>query len=450
MTRRPVARAISVVVMLLYVAGLASAQGSITVTQHRLPRQNSNPWHLTAGPDGAIWYTVSCPYVPTCPTKVFDAIGRFTMEGTFSEFHLPGDSVDREPYGITTGADGALWFTEFQAGKIGRITTAGIISEYTLPTPNAGPYDITTGPDDALWFTEPGVGKIGRITTTGSVTEYPVPGACCLTDPTDIVVGPDGALWFTNINSSWIGRITTQGDISKYPSPLQLPDHGIATGPDKALWVTTVGGLIWRVTTEGVFTSFNVPTQDPGLTYITLGPDNALWFTENYRGKVGRVTTGGLFTEQYVGGTFYSGPVAITQGPDGNVWFGRFEYLGRLTLPDTAPPAIAVSVSPNRLWPPNGKMTSVRISGTITDTGSGVNTKTAAYSVKDQYGTVQPHGAITLARDGTYSTTILLQASRNGRDLDGRSYTVAVTAADNAGNFGSNTTVVVVAHDQGH
>jgi hypothetical protein len=115
---------------------------------------------------------------------------------------------------------------------------------------------------------------------------------------------------------------------------------------------------------------------------------------------------------------------------------------------DTTPPIITVAVSRATLWPPNGKMVPVTVSGTITDTGSGVNVNSAAYAVKDEYGEVQPHGAITLGPGGAYSFTILLQASRLGTDLDGRRYAVTVRAKDNAGNGGSKTSVVNVPHDQ--
>jgi len=37
-------------------------------------------------------------------------------------------------------------------------------TEYPLPTPTAYPYGITTGPDGALWFTEFYGNSIGRIT----------------------------------------------------------------------------------------------------------------------------------------------------------------------------------------------------------------------------------------------------------------------------------------------
>jgi hypothetical protein len=117
---------------------------------------------------------------------------------------------------------------------------------------------------------------------------------------------------------------------------------------------------------------------------------------------------------------------------------------------ETIPPAITVSASPSSLWPPNGKMVPVTISGSITDTVDGVNAATAAFAVTDEYGSVQPSGSITLGSGGSYSFTISLQASRQGSDKDGRQYTIVVSAQDSAGNLGSASTVVTVPHDQGH
>jgi hypothetical protein len=113
---------------------------------------------------------------------------------------------------------------------------------------------------------------------------------------------------------------------------------------------------------------------------------------------------------------------------------------------DTSPPPITVSASPSILWPPNGRLVSVTIFGTITDTGSGVNATTATYAVKDEYGLVQPSGPISLGSGGTYSFVILLQASRRASDFNGRHYEITVRASDNAGNVGSKTAVVIVPH----
>jgi streptogramin lyase len=51
------------------------------------------------------------------------------------------------------------------------------ITEFPIPTGSSFPEWITTGPDGALWFTETGSGKIGRSTTAGAITEYhsPIP-----------------------------------------------------------------------------------------------------------------------------------------------------------------------------------------------------------------------------------------------------------------------------------
>lgn len=327
-----------ILLVLLILAGafVARAQvptstSTLNIIEYRLPQLEGNPWSLTAGPDGAIWYTVSC--AGTCTPPVYDAIGRITTEGAITEYPLPGPSFGRQPYGITTGPDGALWFTESAASQIGRISTSGEIVEYPLPTPNAWPYSITVGPDGALWFTESDANKIGRITTTGRVTEFPVKGVYSTSDPTEIVAGPDGALWFTNLNARYVGRISIQGNITNYPTPAACSPHGITAGPDKALWFACFAGdMIGRVTTGGIITTFNIPTKDSGPIYITLGSDGAFWFTEQNSRQIGRLTIDGHFTEYPAGGV---PPIAITTGPDGDIWLGMLRFIAKVVPPST-------------------------------------------------------------------------------------------------------------------
>jgi virginiamycin B lyase len=110
------------------------------------------------------------------------------------------------PINITAGPDGALWFTENAANKIGRITTDGVISEFTIPTADSSPFFITTGPDGAVWFTE---AASSSITTAGVISEFPIPTAN--SSPAGITAGPDGALWFTELNSSKINAVLGSG-----------------------------------------------------------------------------------------------------------------------------------------------------------------------------------------------------------------------------------------------
>ena len=117
--------------------------------------------------------------------------------------------------GIAAGQDGNLWFTEFNGNAIGRITPAGEITRYPVPTSGGKPDGISAGPDGNLWFAEYGGDKIGRITPAGQITEYSVPTAN--SDPSGIAIGPDGNLWFTEPGGDQIGRITPAGQITEYP-----------------------------------------------------------------------------------------------------------------------------------------------------------------------------------------------------------------------------------------
>src|SRR5262245_43468592 len=73
---------------------------------------------------------------------------------------------------------------------------ASLVTEYAIPTENSDPYGITAGPDGALWFAEGAGQKIGRVTTDGQFTEYPFPVAH--SDQHFLAAGPDGAVWFTD------------------------------------------------------------------------------------------------------------------------------------------------------------------------------------------------------------------------------------------------------------
>jgi streptogramin lyase len=151
-----------------------------------------------------------------CLGTVFLSMGLAEGQVSFTQYSLPFGSW---PSRITAGPDGAMWFT--QTGKIGRISLRGEITDYVLPTLTA-PLTIVPGPDGALWFTEPFIPKIGRITTSGNITEFTLPTAALVFS---ITSGPDGALWFTAANQ--IGRITTAGSVTMFslpPSHNQLLD----------------------------------------------------------------------------------------------------------------------------------------------------------------------------------------------------------------------------------
>ena len=92
---------------------------------------------------------------------------------TFRTHRIP--TPDARPYICTEGADGNLWFTEIgDPGQIGRITPAGVITEFaTGLTNNSAPDQIVAGPDGNLWFTEqknPGRAHCAQLILVRGVT----------------------------------------------------------------------------------------------------------------------------------------------------------------------------------------------------------------------------------------------------------------------------------------
>jgi virginiamycin B lyase len=280
------------------------ASRRIAITQYEVPTAGSYPARITTGPDGALWFT----------EQTGNNIGRITVEGSFTEYPIP--TPNSAPEAIVLGPDGALWFTEQFGNKIGRVTTGGIFTEYPIPVPRGRPFALVVGSDHALWFTYSK--SIGRLTTAGSLTGYPIPTGSFGANA--IALGPDGALWFTDVgwSDNRIGRITVSGAFTKYPvSQAGQTIFGITSAPDRAVWFT-LSGEIGRITDSGLITRFAAPGFGDAFG-ITVGPDGDLWMTTSSHGdQIGRMSTTGRFAKYTVPATGLGG---IATGPDGALWF---------------------------------------------------------------------------------------------------------------------------------
>jgi virginiamycin B lyase len=265
---------------------------------------------IVTGPDGALWFT----------DPGNDVIGRVTTQGTYTMETPAGAQVSD---GITVGSDQNLWFTTQQSNaQIGQITTAGVVTLFADPG-GSFPQGITTGSDGALWFAESN-GTVGRMTTTGNVTHFTV--AASDAELEGIVAGPDGNLWVTQYIvggsrlSNKVIRVTTSGKHKAFTVG-SGPDF-ICVGPDNALWFSEAGAnAIGRLTTNGSYKEFPTGGKSAQPSGIAAGPDGALWFTDfSGRGGIGRMTTSGKVK-------FYSVPgsspelAEITAGPKGRMWF---------------------------------------------------------------------------------------------------------------------------------
>jgi hypothetical protein len=186
--------------------------------------------------------------------------------------------------------------------------------------------------------------------------------------------------------------------------------------------VTLIGSAAMTIEAGSAF-------ADPGATA-----------TDSVAGSLPVTVTGAVLTG--VVGT-YTLTYSATD-PSGN----KGTAMRSVTVRDTVAPTVTATVSPLTIWSPNGAMVPVTLSGVVTDAGSGPGT--VRYSVKDEYGTVQPIGGPIAANgDGSYSFQVVLQASRKGSDKNGRTYTFTVTATDKAGMTATKVLVVTaVEHNQ--
>lgn len=290
-----------------------------TFTEYALPA-GSLPFGIVSGVDGNLWFT----------DDATNSIGKMTPAGVVTKYTIP--TASSNPQTIISGPDGNLWFVEGNGNKLARITTAGVITEYAN-TAGGWPQDLAVGPDGNIWFTDQGVlgggaagvnanGAIGMVNvTTGVVTKYPL-----LTTGTQadwITRGPDGAMWFTqSMGNKNIGRITMAGVITEVANT--TISGGIATGPDGNLWVTSAWAPLGvaRVTTAGVQTSFTLPTSTNTPFFIKAAPDGNLWIGEvggpwgsfTTAGALGRVTTSGAITEFTLPTSSNSNPGYFTIG----------------------------------------------------------------------------------------------------------------------------------------
>jgi streptogramin lyase len=263
-----------------------------TLHSYRIARITSNleitafpladtPWRMTAGPDGNIWYTVSNTA----------ALGRVTMAGSATTFPLPANSTS--PYGIAAGPDGNLWVTETSSHQILKVGTDGtVVDQFPVPATGFYPSLIVRGPDNNLWFIE-AFQKIGRMTTAGVLTEFSFPSAII-----DLGAGPDGNIWYDRFGTNpspytcdaHYGKITPSGIITEFG--IWPCSDGMTVGSDGNLWVNLPSGrgfAIGRFTPAGIFEGMSpFVFVGPDLSYdfgsgptdITSGADGRIWLSE--------------------------------------------------------------------------------------------------------------------------------------------------------------------------
>jgi virginiamycin B lyase len=212
-----------------------SADGAIT--SFGLATPVARLGRLAVGPDDAVWFAES---TLLSVTRLRD--GRFTR-------HVVGAlattiAADAAPFGVAVASDGTVWATLPNADALLRIAPNGETAAFVVPTRQSGLSDIAIGSDGAVFFLETSANKIGRF-ADGRFEEFNVPTQRA--GLTALAVAPDGAVWFTELRGHRLGRLH-RGTITEFDLPrADARPFGITVDAANNVWYTDLSGWLGRL-----------------------------------------------------------------------------------------------------------------------------------------------------------------------------------------------------------
>jgi streptogramin lyase len=247
-----------------------------------------------------------------------------------------GDGVMNGPEACDQGPDNGTFIGECRQDCSGFID----ITEFNLNYANSNPFDIITGPDNNLWFTE-GAGRVGQMSPRGNLLKYVFPSSGAI----GIAVGPDGNIWFS-VDNAKIGTVSAGAMMASETSVSagSLPVE-IASGPHGAMWfVEQRRSKIARLTLNSELTEYDGCVSGTCQLNALAFAGNRVWFTDGIQNAIRSMTLTGTDLKDYTPRTPGSFPWGITVGPDGNLWFAELKgNIGYVTPSGSVGPEVVVT-----------------------------------------------------------------------------------------------------------
>ncbi|HSK50238.1 MAG TPA: hypothetical protein VK889_07045 [Solirubrobacterales bacterium] len=343
---------VAVALALTAIPSAASAGVVEGTTLYTLPPA-THAYSMTAGPEGAIWFTGSQADEPFGGSGNA-VVGRVAVDGQVRFFDLPSNRVTGE---IVAGPDGNLWFTEtyrnergYTVARLGHMTPSGQFGEYLIGEHVGGTGSMTAGPDGNLWFIS-AFWKKGRKklaiarfdVASEELRRFHLPPR---SGPTDIVAGPDGNLWFSERGGevSRIGRITPEGQVTHFSLPDRKMVAGAMTvGPDGNIWFAEFlrryagnpRSSVGRIAPSGQIREFRLPEGSSAATLVS-GPAGRLWYTarsSHGNSAIGSLSPNGTASELECLPAPSECEIdadVLAVGHDGALWFSASKYWSHM------------------------------------------------------------------------------------------------------------------------
>jgi virginiamycin B lyase len=153
--------------------------------------------------DGNCWFTEYAP-----EGKIGKVDGK-TLKLTTWTPPAAGKVYSRR---IQIDSDGAIWFSESEAGKIGRFDPkTQTFKQYPLPGPNPSPYAMNLDRSHQIWYSSEYLDELGRLDPkTGKVTEYPFPHSEITMR--EFFFDSRGRMWYASPSNNKVGYFYLSGD----------------------------------------------------------------------------------------------------------------------------------------------------------------------------------------------------------------------------------------------
>jgi formylglycine-generating enzyme required for sulfatase activity len=247
-------------------------------------------------------------------------------------------------HGIAVAPDGVIWFTEEDAGRVGRISAERPyrLEEFPL-TPRTGkPGPITVAPDGTVWVVELRDDRLIGLDPRDPQSPRVIPLLTTFAQPRALVARSDGTLFFAQLGKGLLVRVETSppGHIREFQPPVFNSSPGaLAPTQDGKVWfalerIDQIGWLDPRGT--AAVETRSLQTDRNGLPGAVTAPDGNVWFTFAASNRLARVTRDFAVTEFPLptSGAFPRNPVV---GKDGAIWFleAKARQIGRI---EVAPP----------------------------------------------------------------------------------------------------------------
>lgn len=286
----------------------------------------------------------------TVASVLVGATGAARAAGTGGMGRAPGGTVavyptpvlHAEPDNITVGPDSDLWFTEFNAGAVVRMTPAGAMKTFKV-----GPYPtgVVAGPDRSVWVSAGS--SLAAVASSGQVHDIADHDRTTGTVGLNDIAWPGGgSLYVTgnNARGRWVvdSVLVKTGAVRTVVTfPADEAPESLAGGPRCGVWAAVsaytsrglLPPLLDRLGPKGVTRQIHLEGSD-APNGMACASNGALWVADG--AALLRVAPEGLQLRRFavplpLFSSFVSA-TAVAVSPSGDVWFvGNDGVLGERT-----------------------------------------------------------------------------------------------------------------------